>query len=96
MSPNRREWLAGMVGLGLASRRGDDSIQSSEPTVVPPEGIGRGIRHLARSDIGGRPDSVQVMFHRDHLYVGHMFSGGVSILDVHGPSDPTPGISRVI
>jgi len=77
-----------MLGLGLASCQPD--APDTRPTAVPPEGIGRGIRHLARSDIGGRPDSVQVMFNRDHLYVGHMFAGGVSIVDVRNPSDPTP------
>src|SRR6187455_1756814 len=52
---------------------------------IPPEGIGRGIRHLAYSDIGGRPDSVQIMMNRRHLYVGHMFSNGVTVLDAADP-----------
>ena len=38
---------------------------------IPPEGIGKGIRHVSYSDLGGRPDSVQVMFNRQHVYVGH-------------------------
>jgi hypothetical protein len=42
---------------------------------IPPEGIGNRIRHVSYSDLGGRPDSVQVMASRGHLYVGHMFSG---------------------
>src|SRR5204862_4472731 len=56
-----------------------------EDTPVPAQGIGRRIRHLSYSDIGGRPDSVQVMFNRRHLYVGHMFSNGVTILDAADP-----------
>ena len=48
---------------------------------IPPEGIGHGLRHVSYSDIGGRPDSVQIMVNRRHLYVGHMFSNGVTILD---------------
>ena len=28
----------------------------------------------------GRPDGVQVMYNRKHIYVGHMFSNGVTIL----------------
>ena len=38
-----------------------------------------------RSDIGGRPDSVQIMLNRRHLYVGHMFSNGVTVLDASDP-----------
>jgi hypothetical protein len=52
---------------------------------VPPSGIGRRIRHLSYSDIGGRPDSVQLMVNRRHIYAGHMFSNGVTILDAADP-----------
>ena len=52
--------------------------------VVPPSGIGRRIRHLATA-IGRAPDSVQVMLNRGHLYVGHMFSDGVTMLDASDP-----------
>src|SRR3954469_23822028 len=52
---------------------------------IPPEGIGRGIRHLSYSDVGGRPDTVQVMASRGHLYVGHMFGDGFSVLDARDP-----------
>ena len=31
---------------------------------IPPEGIGRRIRHVSYSDQGGRPDAVQVMVNR--------------------------------
>jgi hypothetical protein len=57
---------------------------------VPPNGIGHRIRHLSSSDIGGRPDSVQVMVNRRHLYVGHMFSNGVTILDANDPRRVRP------
>ena len=50
-----------------------------------PSGIGRRIRHLSYSDQGGRPDGVQVMVNRRHVYVGHMFSDGVTILDATDP-----------
>ena len=53
--------------------------------IVPPAGIGRGIRHLSYSDQNGRPDGVQVMLNRGHLYVGHMFSDGVTVLDAADP-----------
>src|SRR5258708_18599739 len=62
--------LAGVPGGGRA-----------EAQQIPPEGIGHRIKHISYSDIGGRPDSVQIMSNRNHLYVGHMFSDGVTILD---------------
>jgi hypothetical protein len=52
---------------------------------VPPTGIGRRIRHVSYNDLGGRPDSVQIMMNRQHLYVGHMFSNGLTILDASDP-----------
>ena len=52
---------------------------------IPARGLGRRIRHLSYTDIGGRPDSVQIMMNRGHLYVGHMFSNGVTILDAEDP-----------
>ena len=52
---------------------------------MPPQGIGRRIRHLSYSDLGGKPDSVQIMLNRRHLYVGHMFSNGLTVLDASDP-----------
>ena len=57
---------------------------------IPPEGIGNRIRHVSYSDIGGRPDSVQTMTNRGHLYVGHMFSDGVTVLDARDPRNLKP------
>jgi hypothetical protein len=48
------------------------------------------LRHLAYSDQGGRPDGVQAMVSRKHLFVGHMFSNGFTVLDVADPSRPRP------
>ncbi|HLH29885.1 MAG TPA: hypothetical protein VKY31_01700, partial [Terriglobia bacterium] len=70
--------LAASVYLPQAARPAAD-------TPVPPEGIGHRIRHISYSDIGGRPDSVQIMLNRNHLYVGHMFSNGLTILDASDP-----------
>jgi hypothetical protein len=79
---NRREHLKGMLGLAAAA-----VLPRSLPqdTPIPPRGVGRRIRHISYSDIGGRPDSVQIMMNRRHLYVGHMFSNGVTILDASDP-----------
>lgn len=57
---------------------------------IPPEGIGDRIRHVSFSDQGGRPDGVQVMLNRGHLYVGHMFSDGVTVMDARDPRHLKP------
>ncbi len=46
------------------------------------------LRVIGHSDMGGRPDGVQVMLHAGHAYVGHMFSDGFSVLDVREPRAP--------
>jgi len=89
LKQTRRACLAGLAGAAagaalprrLLAAPGDD---------IPREGIGRGIKHLSYSDQGGRPDGVQVMVHRGHLYVGHMFSDGVTVLDASDPRNLKP------
>src|SRR5437016_3872461 len=80
----RREHMKGLLGLA-ASLSLPQQARTAEEAPIPPQGIGRRIRHLSYSDLGGRPDSVQVMFNRRHVYVGHMFSNGVTILDAADP-----------
>ena len=70
---------AGARSADLLARAGQGEA------AVPAAGIGRRIRHLSYSDQGGRPDGVQVMVNRGHVYVGHMFSDGVTILDAADP-----------
>src|SRR6185312_14803719 len=77
MITTRREHLQGLLALGVAAVAPD--------LPVPAGGIGRKIRHISYSDQGGRPDGVQVMVNRQHVYVGHMFSDGVTILDAADP-----------
>jgi hypothetical protein len=48
------------------------------------------IRPLGHTDQGGRPDGVQVMVARGHAYVGHMFSDGITVIDVADPRAPKP------
>ena len=43
---------------------------------------------LGHTDQGGRGDGVQVMVHDGYAYVGHMFSKGVTVLDVRDPRNP--------
>ena len=81
---NRRDHLKTLLGLAPTPYLMSLQRAPQDPP-VPARGIGRRIRHLAYSDIGGRPDSVQIMMNRRHLYVGHMFSNGVTILDASDP-----------
>src|SRR5947199_4239556 len=92
----RRELMNGLFGLAAsggrlldveaAGRIGQSSQASQESrTSIPPDGIGRRIRHVSYSDQGGRPDGVQIMVNRRHVYVGHMFNDGVTILDAADP-----------
>ncbi len=53
--------------LGSAALSGWSNSVSAADAEIPPEGIGKGIEHVSYSDIGGRPDSVQVMFNRQHV-----------------------------
>ena len=48
----------------------------------------RNVRFVGHSDQGGRSDGVQVMVHRGHAYIGHIFSGGFSVVDVRDPKNP--------
>lgn len=46
---------------------------------------------IGHSDLGGRPDGVQVMVNRGYAYVGHPFSGGgATVVDVRNPRAPRP------
>jgi hypothetical protein len=80
----RRAHLKGLIGVAASSAL-PRALHAAVGDDIPPEGIGRGIRHVSYSDQGGRPDGVQVMMHRGHLYVGHMFSDGVTVLDASDP-----------
>src|SRR5476649_1005170 len=80
---NRRSALTAIAGFSTAV---------AFPAIsrgATPDPTGK-IKHLAYSDQGGRPDGVQVMVSRNHLYVGHMFSDGFTIMDVADPSKPKP------
>jgi hypothetical protein len=46
------------------------------------------MRLVGHSDQGGRSDGVQLMVHKRHAYIGHMFSKGFSVVDVKDPANP--------
>ena len=50
----------------------------------------RNIEFVGHSDQGGRGDGVQVMVHKGHAFVGHMFADGFTITDVRDPRTPRP------
>lgn len=45
---------------------------------------------LSRCDQGGRPDGVQIIVHKGHAFIGHMFADGFSVVDVRDPAKPAP------
>jgi hypothetical protein len=45
---------------------------------------------IGHSDQGGRPDGMQMQHYRDHVYVGHVFSGGFTVLDARDPARIRP------
>ena len=46
------------------------------------------MRIIGHSDQGGFSDGVQVMVSKGYAYIGHVFSGGFSIIDVRDPRAP--------
>ncbi len=48
----------------------------------------RNIDFVGSCDQGGHGDCVQVMVHKGHAYIGHMFSDGFTVVDVRDPSSP--------
>jgi len=63
---------------------------SDEPTAEQINAPRRNIEFVGYSDQGGRGDGVQIMVQNGHAYVGHMFSGGFTVLDVRDPRAPRP------
>ena len=50
----------------------------------------RNIEFVGHTDQNGRGDGVQVMVHKGHAFVGHMFSDSFTITDVSDPRRPRP------
>ena len=55
--------------------------------VIKPE-YSHNMRIIGHSDQGGRSDGVQVMVSDGYAYIGHVFSGGFSVIDVRDPTNP--------
>lgn len=86
----RRASIAGLAGLGAAASM-PRALKAAAPAGplpggdIPPQGIAKGFRHISYSDQGGIPDGVQLMLNRGHLYIGHMFSDGLTTMDARDP-----------
>jgi hypothetical protein len=92
-STTRREHLKRLMGVaavGAYPMVGAPTANAASEPAIPQNGMGHRIRHLSYSDQGGRPDGVQVMYNRQHIYVGHMFSDGVTVLDARDPRNLKP------
>ena len=57
-------------------------------TELPKPVHARNMRLIGYSDQNERPDGNQLMVHRGYAYIGHMYSQGVSIVDVRDPRAP--------
>ena len=91
---SRRNHLKGMLGmaaLGAAPLAAAQPAKKADKP-VPPQGIGHRIKHISYSDQGGKPDGVQVMYapKSKHVFVGHMFSDGITVLDAADPRKLKP------
>jgi hypothetical protein len=56
-------------------------------TTRKPE-LAEGFTPIAHSDQGGRPDAMQLQYWNGHVYVGHLFSGGFTTIDVTDLYEP--------
>jgi len=50
--------------------------------------LSKNIELVSETDLDGRGDTLQMAKKGDYLFVGHVFSGGVSVVDVRDPSSP--------
>ena len=48
----------------------------------------RNIDFVSSHELDGHGDSVQIMVHKGHAYIGHMFSDGFTVVDVRDPKNP--------
>ena len=80
-----------MLGLAAAPLARAATAPTAPPVWnIPPEGVGNRIKHISWSDQGGRLDGVQIMLIRKHLYIGHQFTDGFSVLDASDPRNIKP------
>src|SRR6185312_197124 len=76
------------AGPGPGSFWRPRTMMADQPNAGPGATHSKNVRLLAHSDQGGRPDGVQVIVHKGHAFIGHMFSDGFSVVDVRDPARP--------
>ena len=59
-------------------------------TISDPAVSRSNIEFVSHSDQGGHGDGVQIVVYNDHAYIGHMFSNGVTVMDVRDAKQPQP------
>ena len=57
---------------------------------LPAVDYANNLRLIGHSDQAGRADGVQLMLNKGHIFTGHMFSKGFSVIDVRDPRAPKP------
>ncbi|MBY0380369.1 MAG: hypothetical protein K2W78_00385 [Xanthobacteraceae bacterium] len=57
---------------------------------LPKPDFTKNLKLIGYSDQGGRPDGVQIMVNKGFAIVGHIFSKGLTIIDVRDPRAPKP------
>src|SRR5581483_2632442 len=72
--------LAGRAGCAMLRRHRREGRMTPESA--------RNIEFVGHCDMGGKGDGVQVMLHKGHAFIGHMFSDGFSVVDVRDPRKP--------
>ena len=77
-----------MGRIAVVTREAGPTGTTGGGAVGVPDFAHGGLRFLGHTDQGGRGDGVQVMVHDGYAYVGHMFSRGVTVLDVRDPREP--------
>lgn len=75
-----------MVAPLLAKADRQDNALQNRDIMLPDHA--RNMAIIGHSDQGGRADGIQVMVENGFAYIGHLFSGGFSIVDVRDPSRP--------
>ena len=48
----------------------------------------KNIDFVSAHELDGRGDGVQIMVHKGHAYIGHMFSDGFTVVDVRDAKNP--------
>ena len=76
--------------MATKSATGRVGVRVRGPILEQP--VAQNVEIVGFSDMDGRPDGLQMQYlevgGRHYLYVGHFWSGGVTVLDVTDPASP--------